>query len=233
MSSVNKTRIFSVVALLIVFSTTSYRVTAASDQPACDVAADVALALGDYSTAITLNQRLLQSEPNNALAHYHLGFAYGMVGRTADEINEYRTAVNLGLEEWDLFLNLGLAYFDRHQMKRATVAFETAVSLGPQHAVTHFDLAVAYERENRLHEAFQQIVAALALAPQDLDAANTEAIICARLGDVGSARHIWTRLIRAAPDYAPARTNLALLNRSCGGACGPHARSQRTAILSR
>ena len=35
----------------------------------------------DYSSAVTLHRKFLSSHPNDALAHYHLGFAYGMVGR--------------------------------------------------------------------------------------------------------------------------------------------------------
>ena len=91
-----------------------------------------------------LHRRLLQSEGNNALAHYHLGFAYGMVDalpkRLASTTGDRPRAQNR-----DLFLNLGLAYFDQHELENATAAFETAVSLGPQHAETHFNLAVVYD----------------------------------------------------------------------------------------
>jgi Flp pilus assembly protein TadD len=76
-----------------------------------------------------------------------------------------------------------------------------------------------YERENKLDQALEQIIAALILDPKDPDAANTDAIISARMGDVATARRIWMQLIRVAPDYAPAQTNLALLNQSCGDAC--------------
>jgi Tfp pilus assembly protein PilF len=87
---------------------------------------------------------------NDALAHYHLGFAYGMVGRDAEEISEYLWAAKLGLHRWDLFLNLGLAYLEQHQLSNATAALETAVFLGPEHPETHFNLATVYERERRL-----------------------------------------------------------------------------------
>jgi len=221
MLQVDRTIIFAVATLLVVFSAVTSNAAVTPDERVCDVAADVALGLGDYTTAIALHRRLLQSEGSSALAHYHLGFAYGMVGRTTEEIAEYSTAIKLGLKNWDLFLNLGLAYFDRQELEKATAAFETAVSLGPQHAETHFNLAVVYERENRLDEALKEIVASLVLAPEDLDAANTDAIICAKMGNLVFARNIWTELAHAAPDYAPARTNLAILNRSCGGACTP------------
>lgn len=41
--------------------------------------------------------------------NYHLGFAYGMSRRRADEINEYLMAARLGVHNLDLFLNLGLS----------------------------------------------------------------------------------------------------------------------------
>jgi tetratricopeptide (TPR) repeat protein len=232
MSQVDRRIIFAVAALLMVLSAVTSSAAMTAEERVCDVAADIALELGDYPTAIALHRRLLQSEGNNALAHYHLGFAYGMVGRTTEEISEYSAAIGLGLKNWDLFLNLGLAYFDRQELEKATAAFETAVSLGPQHAETHFNLAVVYEEENRLDEALKEIVVSLALAPEDLDAANTDAIICAKMGNLVFARNIWTQLIQAAPDYAPARTNLALVDQSCGGSCAPYAHSHSGQLLS-
>jgi hypothetical protein len=52
------------------------------------------------------------------------------------------------------------------------------------------------------------------LAPQDPDVANTNAIICVELGDRACAHDIWTKLTQLAPNYAPARANLQVLDRS-------------------
>jgi len=203
-----------------------------TDKLVCDVAADIALETQDYPTAIDLHRKFLRLEKDNALAHYHLGFAYGMTGNVSKEISEYRTAINLGLNAWDLFLNLGLAYYDQRDLPSATAALGTAVLLGPEHAETHFNLAVIYEKENRLSEALQEITEALVLEPKDMDAANTHAIICARMGNLVGARDIWMQLVRTAPDYAPARSNLAILNRSCGGDCPSFSSLPQTEILS-
>jgi Flp pilus assembly protein TadD len=129
-------------------------------------------------------------------------------------------------------LNLGLAYYDQHDLPAATAALGTAVLFGPEHAETHFNLAVVYERENRLPEALQEITKALVLEPKDMDAANTHAIIRARMGNLVGARDIWTQLVRTAPDYALARSNLTILNRSCSGDCTSFSRLTQTGILS-
>ncbi|MGH7837927.1 MAG: tetratricopeptide repeat protein [Candidatus Binataceae bacterium] len=187
---------------------------AAADEQICAADADAALGLEEYPTAIALHRTLIRAQPNNALAHYHLGFAYGMEGRGPEEIGEYLTSARLGLKNWDLFLNLGLAYLGQHELARAAEALETAVSLGPEHVEAHFNLAIAYEQENRLGEALREIAAARRLAPEDPEAANTNAIICVALGDTACAQDIWRRLEHFAPDYALARQNLLILSNS-------------------
>src|SRR5580658_3992748 len=180
----------------------------------CDVAADLTLGLEDYPKAIAFHLKIVRSQPNNALAHYHLGFAYGMVGRVNEEIAEYRTASRLGLKKWDLFLNLGLAYLGQRELAPATEALEASARLGPEHFESHYNLALAYESERRPSEALREIAASRGLAPDDWDAANTNAIICVENGDTACARGIWSQLVRLAPDYAPAGENLSNLNRS-------------------
>src|SRR6201993_1363928 len=180
--TVTNTSIFAAVLLAFSSAMASGPPVRQANKLVCDVAADIALETQDYPTAIDLHRKLLRSGKNNALAHYHLGFAYGMTGNVSEEISEYRTAIGLGLKVWDLFLNLGLAYYDQHDLNGATAALGTAVLLGPEHAETHFNLAVIYEKENRLSEALQEISETLILEPEDMDAANTQAIICARMG---------------------------------------------------
>ena len=187
---------------------------AAPEEQICDIAADSALGLEDYPTAIALHRILLHAHPDNALAHYHLGFAYGMTGRSSEEIQEYRKAVSLGLREWDLFLDLGLAYRDQRDYPKGVNALEISVLLGPEHPETHFNLAIAYEKAGQLPDAMKEIIASLRMAPANLDARNTQAIICAELGDLRCAHDEWTLLTQIAPDYAPARTNLAILTGS-------------------
>jgi Flp pilus assembly protein TadD len=186
---------------------------AGSQDQLCDVRADYALSAEDYPRAIALHLKLLRSDSHDGLAHYHLGFAYSMIGDSAKEVSEYTEAVRLGLDQWDLFMNLGLAYLDQGELGKAVSALEIAVLLGPDHPETHFNLALAYERNHRLPAALWEISTSLRLAPNDPDERNTRAIIYAELGDQGCAHDEWVRLLQVAPDYAPARVNLGILDR--------------------
>jgi Flp pilus assembly protein TadD len=96
------------------------------EQPICDARADHYLVTEDYAEAVRLHREYLQKHPANALAHYHLGFAYGMTGDEAREINEYERATALGLSRWDLFLNLGIAFLVNDNLSAATDALRHA-----------------------------------------------------------------------------------------------------------
>ncbi len=182
-----------------------------TDEQVCDPDADYALASENYSEAIRLHSRILDSDEGNALAHYHLGFAYGMVGRREQEIREYLHAVTLGLRQCDLFVNLGLAYLEQSDIERAVNALQTATMLGPNHSEPHFNLAVAYERAGKLHQARQEISLSLPLSPDDPDAYNTLAIIYIQLGAYQLAYDEWAYLVRTVLGYKIACANLVAL----------------------
>jgi Flp pilus assembly protein TadD len=204
-------RSLHVIILLMFCSAAPMSWAGSSEGEICNVSADYALGLEDYSAAIALHRKFLRLHPDNALVHYHLGFAYGMTGRSSEEMSEYLKAVRLGLRDWDLFLNLGLAYLERQDYPNAVSALETSVSRGPQHPEAHFNLALAYEKAARLSDAMREIIVALRIAPADPDIRNTKAIICAESSDLKCAHDEWTLLLQVAPNYVPARKNLAIL----------------------
>jgi len=194
-------------------STTDESAPAASDNQVCDPVADYYLGMENYPEAIERHRAVIDSNPNNALAHYHLGFAYGLMGQHQRELAEYQKAVSLGLDDWQLFLNLGLLYLENGQLRDATEVLRLATLLGPDHAEPHFNLAIAYERRGMLEQAEQQMLLSLEIDPTQVDAQNTLGAIYAEEGKYMRAHDEWTEIVRANPDYAPARANLNILQR--------------------
>lgn len=183
------------------------------DEQVCDPLADYFLGMEDYSEAIQRHRVVIHDEPANALAHYHLGFAYGVTGNHRQELVEYQTAVTLGLNDWQLFLNLGLLYLEEGQTNDATAVLRLATLLGPERAETHFNLALAYERRGALAQAEQEALLSLQIDPNQPDARNTLGAIYAEEGNYPRASQEWNELVGENPDYTPARTNLAILQR--------------------
>ncbi len=184
--------------------------SAASEQ-VCDPLADYYLGMEDYPQAIRRHEIVIKEHPNNGLAYYHLGFAYGITGDHRAELADYQKAVELGLSDWQLFLNLGLLYLDGDRLDDATAVLRLATLLGPYHPETHFNLALAYERTGTYLLAEQEILLSLRLDPNQLDARNQLGVIYADEGNFERAHEEWTDLMESNPNYSPARANLVIL----------------------
>src|SRR5260370_42488188 len=63
----------------------------------CDAKADYSLGVEDYPETAKLHRLLVAANPNDALAHYHLGFANGILGRHGEELGECARAAPRGL----------------------------------------------------------------------------------------------------------------------------------------
>jgi tetratricopeptide (TPR) repeat protein len=201
---------FGAVIVLLLLGIARIASAAGGEQQVCDVRADYVLGVEDYSEAIRLHAEVVRKHPNNALAHYHLGFAEGMIGDKKAEVLEYQRAAALGLRNWDLFLNLGLAQLEIGELA-ATDSLRQAVILGENHAESHFNLALANERRGLLADAERETLASLRLNPRQPDARNLLGVIDAQEGQTIRASLVWRELLRDLPDHEPARTNLALL----------------------
>jgi Flp pilus assembly protein TadD len=197
--------------LLLSLWTPPHAMAGGAEQQVCDVGADYSLGAEDYAEAIRRHVEVVRKFPENALAHYHLGFALGMVGDKIAEVREYQRAEALGLKTWDLFLNLGLAQLENGDLDAATNSLQRSVLLGENHPESHFNLALVDERSGKLADAEHQTLASLRFNPAQPDARNLLGVVYAQEGDTDRAYLTWSELVRDVPDYEPARTNLAIL----------------------
>jgi tetratricopeptide (TPR) repeat protein len=187
--------------------------TLGSDHEICDPVADYYLGMEDYPEAIRRHLLVIREHPENALAYYHLGFAYGVIGDHQRELTDYQKAVELGLSDWQLFLNLGLLYTETGNLDAASQVLQIATLLGPYRPETHFNLGLLDERLGMYQKAEQEILLSLRLDPDQDDARNTLGVIYAEEGNYERAHREWTDLAKSNPDYTPACANLTILNR--------------------
>jgi tetratricopeptide (TPR) repeat protein len=201
-----------VLATILLLPAGNGRAIAGGDEEqVCDLGADYSLGIEDYADAIRLYHQIVRRTPNNALAHYHLGFAEGMTGNRTAEVEEYQSAEALGLRNWDLYLNLGLAQRESGDLISATDSLRKAVLFGEEHSESHFNLALVEEQRGMIAEAEHETLASLRLSPGQPDARDLLGVIYAQEGETVRASQVWRELARDVPDYQPALTNLALL----------------------
>jgi hypothetical protein len=116
--------LFRAVILLFSLGIACIASAGGGEQQVYDVGTDYAIGMEDYSETIRLHVEVVRKSPDNALAHYHLGFVQGMLGNRTAEVSEERSAA-LGLRNWDLFLNLGLAQLENDELDAGTDSLRT------------------------------------------------------------------------------------------------------------
>jgi tetratricopeptide (TPR) repeat protein len=171
----------------------------------CDRDADEALKRRDYGESILLHQRFLEKEPENALALYHLGYAYGQTGDHEKEIFYYENAVGLGFKGEHIFFNLGMAYGELNRIEEAVNAFQEALDINPDSAENHFGLALAYQRSVADKLAEEEFLRAIEIDPAHVDARLYLSMLYADRGELQKAAGQLRNILRIDPHHRGAQ----------------------------
>ena len=167
----------------------------------CPEYADLPLRQGRFEEAIEKHLQVISQEPENGLAHYHLGYAYGQLGLYPDEIAQYLRAVDLGMEKGDLFYNLGWSYMQLEEYLRAEQSFLRAVEIDPDNGENHRGLGLAYFKQGHYHEAIVSCRRATTLEPDDADSWHCLALAAAKSDEIGESWNAVKELRKVDPDY--------------------------------
>jgi len=171
------------------------------DRWICPEYADLPLRQGRFEEAIEQHLQVISQEPENGLAHYHLGYAYGQLGLRPDEIAQYLRAIDLGVESGILYCNLGMAYIELNKYDRAEQSFRQAVEIEPDSGENHLGLGLAYLKQEHYHEAILSCRRATTLEPKDPDTWHCLALAAAKADEVGESWNAVKELRRLDPDY--------------------------------
>ena len=153
----------------------------------CDKEADEAMKRNDYEAGISLHERFLEKEPENALALYHLGYAYGQIGEHLREVSHYEKAISFGYKKDRIFFNLGMAYGELNQTEKSISAFKQALDTNPGNADNHFGLATAYQKSAADKLAEEEFLKAIEIDPRHVDARLLLSLLYADWGELEKA----------------------------------------------
>ncbi len=116
---------------------------------------------------LNLYSSMVRSDPENTLALYDLGVAYGKAGNLASAAQKFRTAISIDPEDIKARVNLGVAYAKEGHLDEAIQAFKAAVATNPNYIETLIDLGVAYAKEGHFKEAEDKFNRVLELDPDN------------------------------------------------------------------
>ncbi len=113
--------------------------------------------------------RVLELRPRDLRAEYNLGLAFERLGRMADAVGAYQTAIswqsNTPQPDPQPYLDLGSLLLRDGKHAEALDALGQAVRFGPRNPFAHQQLGLALEALGRYGEAIAPLQQAAALAP--------------------------------------------------------------------
>ncbi len=111
-----------------------------------DFAAEGRKALDErnYELAVQQLTKAVEADPQDYAAHFNLGFAYSLLNKDTEAIEEYRKVLTIKPGLYEAELNLGIALLEQKQAKEAIFQLLGAVAQKPEEFRPNFYLAEAY-----------------------------------------------------------------------------------------
>src|SRR5580700_5013713 len=161
-------------------------------------AAQDAVSKQDYASAAQDYQAYLAKKPDDAVAHYDLGYAYTALQKPADAQREYEKAIALDPKMAPAYQNLGVTLLPTDPAA-AIEPLQHAAELMPEDARTKWLLGIALEATKKDALAIEQYEAAAKLDPKSADIRNSLGFALLRTGSAGDAEAAFREAIARKP----------------------------------
>ena len=174
------------------------------------------LLAGNQAEAEILYRRVLDGEPNHAVALQHLGFLKNQTGQPAEALSFFAAALEEDADNPESEFGRACALFASGQNERAVQGFEKAISLKPDYPVSYVNLSAALIRLRRLGEAIDAADRGLAVAPDNVDLLNNRGDAQQLAGQIENAIASFRSTLALKPDHLEARNNLGVALQKAG-----------------
>ena len=112
--------------------------------------------LGNTDAAIDAYSRLIQHQPDEAIAHFNVALLYKKLLRYADALQAYEEALRLGIDRpEEVYSNMGNVYAEMLDADNAREMYRRAVDLAPDNISTLFNLAGLLEESGERQQAIE------------------------------------------------------------------------------
>ena len=191
-------------------SRTQVRVVPAEEQALHDllVKAKAEAEGNNYAAAQADYQKYLTQRPNDAAAHFDLGYVYTAQQESDKAIAEYRKAVDLDPKMIQAQLNLGISLLPGDP-KGAIAPLQKAIELNYAFERAHYVLGIAEGRSGNAAAAEKEYTVAVKLDPNDADAQAALGRTFLAEGKAADAEAAFRELLKLKPGSQEAELGLA------------------------
>jgi thioredoxin-like negative regulator of GroEL len=124
----------------------------------------------DWPALLRHTQAWTKAQPNDAIAWFSLGIAYGNSGQTAQAIEAYQQALRIDPEDAKAWYGLGITYGESGQTAQAIEAFQQVLRIDPEHANVWYGLGITYGESGQTAQAIEAYRQALRINPEHANA---------------------------------------------------------------
>jgi tetratricopeptide (TPR) repeat protein len=179
----------------------------------------------DLKTASLVLNEIIDQNPNNSEAFFHLANVFHVKGELGKAIKAFQKVLELDPHHTDAAISLSVIYNDIGRYEEAKAIFEKANSqlkniqqqglsdphLNRKFSLKHYELAEMYASYGRADEALFEYNKAVTLDPDNLEIRIKVAKSYTKKGFISKAFDELKRLKNEHPGYMPARIALGLL----------------------
>jgi choline-sulfatase len=183
------------------------------------------------SRRIELLQQAAKEDPTNPDLYYQLGAKYEKVGRYAEAMKLYYSAIARGIQNSRLHSRIADLLVRSGKKDEAIPEYEKALQLNPADTASQTNLATAYLERARLSDAERVFKWVLTTDPASAAAYNGMGLIAIQRQDATQARGYFEKAVQLDPDLIEAQLNLGLIYRMAGE--GAKARTCFEAFLAK
>lgn len=162
----------------------------------------------DWKDNLTVFEKNLESSPNSAIAHYHLGFVYHEKEIYDKAIYYYKEALKIEPGYAEIHNNLGGIYNDKGMTNDAVAELRQAIKADPNYAEAHNNLGIIYNSIGMYKEAINELEKAVSLNPAYVKAHYQLGIAYSNIGEADKAIKEWERVFELNPDNESVRLKI-------------------------
>lgn len=164
----------------------------------------------DFQRAMLVFQTVLERDPSHFTAHLNYALSLERLGRLSDAEQAYQGLIKKGIQEAELFFNLGNLYFRQDSYSQALEAYKVGAELQPKNANIAYSLGNAYSVLRQTTDAISNYEKCLQLNPAHLPAMQSLGALFLEVGDPKAAREVLKRAILIDQSSAQIHNNLGL-----------------------
>lgn len=166
----------------------------------------------DFAGFLKDAKELVADYPDNSLAHYILGVAYGKMNFFGDAATCFQDAIKLKPDYVDAWNNLGWAYSKMGRFTDAAPVFEQLVKFTPKDAQAWSNLGGARAGQGHEKEAIVAYLMAIQLRPDYADAHFNLGVAYAGAGKFDEAVSCFRQALKYQPNFPEAWFNLGVVS---------------------